>query len=57
MVLQGILRHKNSTTTQRYLQRLSEMKAALQALSKRKSRLGEPSLSPKRQTKLKVVNS
>ena len=57
MVLQGILRHKNSTRTQRYLQRLSEMKAALQALSKRKSRLGEPSLSPKRQTKLKVVNS
>ena len=57
MVIQGILRHKNSTRTQRYLQRLSEMKTALQALSKRKSRLGEPSPSPKRQTKLKVVNN
>ena len=57
IVIQGILWHKNSNTTQRYLHRLSEMKTALQALSKRKSRLTEPSPSPKRRAKLKVVNN
>jgi len=57
IVIQGILRHKNSNTTQRYLHRLSELKTALKALSQRKSRLGEPSPSPKRRAKLKVVNN
>ena len=57
IVIQAILRHKNSNTTQRYLHRLTEMKTALQALSKRKSRLAEPSPSTKRQTKLSVVNN
>jgi hypothetical protein len=57
IVIQGILRHKNSNTTQRYLHRLSELKTALTALSKRKSRLVEPSPSTKRQTKLRVVNN
>ena len=49
--------HKNSNTTQRYLHRLTEMKTALQALAKTKSRLAEPSTSTKRRTKLRVVNN
>lgn len=57
IVIQGILRHKNSDTTQRYLHRLSEMKTALQALSKRKSRLAEPSPSPKRRSELRLVSN
>jgi integrase len=57
IVIQGILRHKNSNTTQRYLHRLSELKTALTALSQRKSRLAEPSPSTKRQTKSRVVNN
>jgi integrase len=57
IVIQGILRHKNSNTTQRYLHRLSEMKTALQSLSKRKSRLAEPSPSAKRRTELRAVNN
>ena len=39
IVIQAVLRHKNSNITQRYLHRLSELKTALKALSKRKSRL------------------
>jgi len=57
IVIQAILRHKNSNTTQRYLHRLSELKTALTALSQRKSRLAEPSPPAKRQTKLRVVNN
>ena len=57
ILIQAILRHKNSNTTQRYLHRLTEMKTALQALSKTKSRLAEPSTSTKRRTKLRVVNN
>jgi integrase len=57
IVIQAILRHKNSNTTQRYLHRLSELKTALTALSQRKSRLAEPSPSAKRQTKLRMVNN
>ncbi|HEY9074402.1 MAG TPA: site-specific integrase [Desulfobaccales bacterium] len=57
IVIQAILRHKNSNTTQRYLHRLSELKIALKALSQRKSRLVEPSTSTKRRTKLRVVNN
>jgi integrase len=48
IVIQAILRHKNSNTTQRYLHRLSELKTALKTLSQRKSRLAEPSASTKR---------
>jgi type II secretory pathway component PulJ len=54
-VIQAILRHKNSNTTQRYLHRLAELKTALQALSKRKSRLAEPSPSAKRRNELRLV--
>ena len=57
IVIQAILRHKNSNTTQRYLHQLSELKTALTALSQRKSCLAEPSPSTKRQTKLRVVNN
>jgi integrase len=57
IVIQAILRHKNSNTTQRYLHRLSELKTALGLLSQRKSRLVEPSHSTKRRAKLKVVNN
>ncbi|MFA4902726.1 MAG: tyrosine-type recombinase/integrase [Desulfobaccales bacterium] len=57
IVIQAILRHKNSNVTQRYLHRLSELKTALQALSKRKSRLGEPSTSAKRHTELRLANN
>jgi integrase len=57
IVIQGILRHKNSNTTQRYLHRLSEMKTALKALSKRKSLLEEPSTSTRRRTDLRLVNN
>ncbi len=57
IVIQGILRHKKSNTTQRYLHGLSEMKTALQTLSKRKSRLTEPLPSAKRRTELRAVNN
>lgn len=57
IVIQAILRHKHSNTTQRYLHRLSELKTALRVLSQRKSRLVEPSPSTKRRAKLKAVNN
>jgi integrase len=55
VVIQGILRHRSSNTTQRYLHRLSELRSALRVLSKRKSRLVEPSPSTKRQGQLRIV--
>jgi integrase len=57
IVIQAILRHQNSNTTQRYLHQLSDLKAALRMLSQRKSRLAEPSPSTKRRAKLRVVNN
>jgi integrase len=38
IIIQGILRHKNLATTQRYLHRLTELRTALEVLSQRKSR-------------------
>src|SRR5512136_1118464 len=41
--IQGVLRHKNLATTERYIKRLSDLRPALRFLSKGKSRLAEPS--------------
>jgi len=53
--IQAILRHKNLTTTERYIKRLADLKPALQILSNKKSRLIEPSTSTKRQPQLRAV--
>ncbi len=53
--IQAILRHKKLATTERYLHRLTDLKSTMQVLSKRKSRLAEPSPSTKRHVQLEVV--
>lgn len=53
--IQAILRHKKLATTERYLHRLTDLKATMQILSKNKSRLAEPSTPSRRQAKLEVV--
>ena len=53
--IQGILRHKNLATTERYIRRLSDLRQALRVLVNKKSRLIEPSTLARREAKFEVV--
>jgi integrase len=52
--IQGVLRHKNLATTERYIKRLTDLRPALRFLSKEKSRLVEPSHPTRRDAEVEV---
>jgi integrase len=53
--IQGVLRHKNLATTERYIRRLSDLRPALRFLSKGKSRLAEPSHPTRRESETEAI--